>query len=241
MRVFNWFRSLGSPVTPSRKLRSRAAKNDATKVALEELAPSVLPYLGLVAYLELEVYEATTRAVAAAPSLEAKDVLSTAAGLALQKQQAFAEEIRRRGHEPHTVMAPYTGVIDRYLARIEGSTWHEIVLSVYLIAGLFDDFFARLGAGVNDRFSAEAVRILQGPTGRERVAELLTAEIAQDPPLGDLLALWGRRLVGDTLLTARGVLSLSENRIIDEAEAEPVFTELIADHIRRMDGLGLTA
>jgi hypothetical protein len=37
------------------------------------------------------------------------------------------------------------------------------------------------------------------------------------------------------------VLALSEGRPFVESEVEPVFTELIADHIRRMDGLGLTA
>lgn len=239
--MFSWFRSLGKPTAPSRKLRSRGDQDSATKVALQELAPEILPFLGLVAYLELEVYEASTRAVANAPSLPAKDVLSTAAGIALHKQQAFAEEIRRRGHEPHTIMAPYTGVIDRYLARIDTDDWHEMVLSVYLVAGLFDDFFATLGAGLKDRFAPEAVRILSENTGRDAVQELLRTEIAAHPGLGDRLALWGRRLVGDTLLVARGVLDLSENRIIDQARVEPVFSELIADHIRRMDALGLTA
>ena len=71
--------------------------------------------------------------------------------------------------------------------------------------------------------------------------ELLAAEIATDPKLANRLALWGRRLVGDTLLVSRAVLGLSEHREFIASEVEPVFTELIADHIRRMDRLGLTA
>jgi hypothetical protein len=53
--------------------------------------------------------------------------------------------------------------------------------------------------------------------------------------------MWGRRLVGDTLLVARSALHLSGNRITDEERIEPIVTELIAAHTRRMDALGLTA
>ncbi|MBC7591006.1 MAG: hypothetical protein H7226_08185, partial [Salinibacterium sp.] len=55
------------------------------------------------------------------------------------------------------------------------------------------------------------------------------------------LAMWGRRLVGDTILVARSALRYTDNHISDEARIEPVFTELIAAHTRRMDALGLTA
>jgi len=70
----------------------------------------------------------------------------------------------------------------------------------------------------------------------------LSAAIEADPTLADRLALWGRALVGDTLLIARSALRASEAPGTAGAdEVEPVFTELIADHTRRMDALGLTA
>ena len=53
--------------------------------------------------------------------------------------------------------------------------------------------------------------------------------------------MWGRRLVGDTLLIARSSLANVGHSRRDEARLEPVFTELIAAHTRRMDALGLTA
>ncbi|MCY7325189.1 MAG: hypothetical protein LH605_03560, partial [Microbacteriaceae bacterium] len=59
--------------------------------------------------------------------------------------------------------------------------------------------------------------------------------------LASRLAMWGRRLVGDTLLIARSALAVPENTAPDEVRLEPVFTELIAAHTRRMDALGLTA
>jgi hypothetical protein len=57
--------------------------------------------------------------------------------------------------------------------------------------------------------------------------------------------MWGRRLVGDTLLVARSAMPAADpasgEARNNEARIEPVFTELIAAHTRRMDGLGLTA
>jgi hypothetical protein len=51
--------------------------------------------------------------------------------------------------------------------------------------------------------------------------------------------MWGRRLVGDTMLVAR--LAIEQHPDASEERVDPVFTELIAAHTRRMDKLGLTA
>lgn len=227
--------------TPSRKIRSRGDANDTERVVLSEFAPAILPYLGLTSYLQLELYEAATRAVSGAPSLEAKNVLARVAGETLSKHQRLTAEIRRRGHEPHTVMQPFSEVIDSYVERIDTEDWHQHVLSLYLVGGLFDGFFSNLAEGLKDSYRSDAIAILGENTGRAALHDLLERELEGDPKLSSWLALWGRRLVGDTLLVSRAVLALSDNREFVESEVEPVFTELIADHIRRMDGLGLTA
>jgi len=53
--------------------------------------------------------------------------------------------------------------------------------------------------------------------------------------------MWGRRLVGDTLLVARAALRPKHLQLQDEQKVEPVFTQLMAAHSRRMDDLGLAA
>jgi len=239
--VFEWIRGLRKKNAPVHKIRSRSDGLDAERVELAEFAPGILPFLGLTAYLQLELYEAATRAVSGAPTLQAKDVLARVAGQTLSKHQRLTAEIRRRGEEPHLVMAPYEHVIEHYVARIDTPDWHQHVLSLYLVGGLFDDFFASLADGLKDGYRGEAIAILSDDEGRADLKALLEAALARDEKLGSWLALWGRRLVGDTLLVSRAVLSLSERRAFDASEVEPVFTELIADHIRRMDGLGLTA
>lgn len=239
--MFEWIRGLRQKNAPARKLRSRGEGNDAERVELSEFAPGMLPFLGLTAYLQLELYEAATRAVSGAPTLEAKEVLAQVAGLTLAKHQRLTDEIRKRDEEPHVVMGPYSRIIDEYVERIDTTDWHQHVLSLYLVGGLFDDFFATLARGMRDGYRAEAIEILSSDSGRGEVRDLLADALAADEGLSSWLALWGRRLVGDTLLVSRAVLLLSEHRAFDADEVEPVFTELIADHIRRMDGLGLTA
>lgn len=239
--MFEWLRGLRRARPSARLLPSRGDETDAERVELAEFAPNILAFLGLVSYLQLELYEAATRAVTGAPELRSKDVLASVAGQTLSKHQRFTDEIRARGKEPYVVMSPYASVIDDYVSRVESDDWHQHVLSLYLVGGLFDDFFASLAEGLGDSYRHEAIRILQEDSGRTELRELLQESLEAGDPLSSWLAVWGRRLVGDTLLVERAVLSLSEKRPFVEDEMEPVFTELIADHIRRMDVLGLTA
>ena len=56
-----------------------------------------------------------------------------------------------------------------------------------------------------------------------------------------LLSMWGRRLVGDTLLVARAALASDRLDTEDEKRVEPVFTALMGGHARRMDAMGLAS
>jgi hypothetical protein len=78
-------------------------------------------------------------------------------------------------------------------------------------------------------------------SGSDILVEQLQAAIDSNPRLASRLAMWGRRLVGDTLLIARASLAPHPDTEKDEERLEPVFTEVIAAHTRRMDVLGLTA
>ncbi|GAA1317817.1 ferritin-like fold-containing protein [Leucobacter albus] len=239
--MFEWIRGLRKKQTTSKASLSHASETTTERVDLAEFAPGIMPFLGLTAYLQLELYEAATRGVSGAATLEAKETLARVAGETLSKHQRLADEIRRRGEEAHAVMRPYTKVINDYVERIDTEDWHQHVLSLYLVGGLFDDFFASLATGLKDSYRTEVIAVLTGGEGRQALKGLLEQALEDDPKLSSWLALWGRRLVGDTLLVSRAVLNLSEQREFVESEVEPVFTELIADHIRRMDGLGLTA
>ena len=82
--------------------------------------------------------------------------------------------------------------------------------------------------------------LLQGREGEDVLVEELRIAIEGNPRLASRLAMWGRQLVGDTMLVARLAIEQHPRATVDE-RVDPVFTELIAAHTRRMDKLGLTA
>jgi len=239
--VVTWFGQRPQRVEVPR-LTARGAQKPTTKVDISDLTPELLHFLGQAAYCELGEFESLARAVATSPNLAAKEGLSAAAGRALSKHHGLVSEIRRRGHEPAEVMAPFVPALDHYRDQTKGSDWHELLLSCYLTGGLLDDFFIRLSDGLPRDVGPRIALLLGEDSGTDVFVRELRAAINSNPGLGSRLAMWGRRLVGDTLLVARSAMPASDAPVSStEARIEPVFTELIAAHTRRMDGLGLTA
>jgi len=128
------------------------------------------------------------------------------------------------------------------------------LLTCYLAGGLLDDFFIRLSDGLPGDVGPRIAHLLGQGAGTDVLVTHLKAAIDGNPGLGSHLALWGRRLVGDTMLVARSAIPAADPPVDGatatepptatapgEARIEPVFTELVAAHTRRMDGLGLTA
>jgi hypothetical protein len=225
-------------------VRSRSEDLVTTRVDLREFAPDPAEFLGRAAYVQLTIFEALSRAIATAPTTAAKAELSRAAELSLAKHHALVAEIERGGGTAAEAMEPFTVPVDQFERVTRGDDWYEALLSCYLTAGFLDEFFSRLAAGLPDDQGRRIAHVLDGASGEEALAGLIQAGIDDNPRLASRLAMWGRRLVGDTMLLARSALNLSHERVglnSDEARIEPVFTELIAAHTRRMDVLGLSA
>ena len=212
-----------------------------TRVHFAELTPEPLTYLGQAAYLELAVFGRLAAVVDQAPRLADTEALSVAAGRILAKHHGFVAEIERLGGEPITLMESFRVHVDAFDTVAAGATWTEGLLSVYVTAGLLEDFFVALSGGLPDEIGTRAARLLSSDSGEPAIRGVLGHAIVHDPPLASLLAMWGRRLVGDTLLLARSALHNPGAFDSGVRHVEPVFTELIAKHTRRMDGLGLTA
>ncbi|HEY5223554.1 MAG TPA: ferritin-like fold-containing protein [Microbacteriaceae bacterium] len=233
------------------RLKPRSEKAAAERVDLAEITPELLPYLGQVAYLQLEAFQVLARVVASVPDLRAKEGIAAASGAALAKFHGLIAEIRRHDADPTEVMEPFVASIDAFQALIAGSDWPETLLGVHVTTGLLDDFFIRLAVGLPGDVGPRTAHLLGADAGTDDIIRILQEQLALDASLGSRLAMWGRRLVGDTLLVARSALPHPANRAAVrvhamsantvEARVEPVFTDVIAAHTRRMDALGLTA
>ena len=160
----------------------------------------------------------------------------------IRKKEALeAAELRKKKVDPAVEMAPFAPAIDKFEELTGGRNWYEMLLGVYLTAGFLDDFFVRLVPGLPKALAGRVEILLETDRSAEVIVVLLKEGMDADPTLSSRLAVWGRRLVGDTQLVARSALHMSDNRDDDEQRIEPVFTDLIAAHSRRMDELGLTA
>lgn len=253
--VASWF-SRRRPLVEIPRLRPRNRSVTQARVNLSDLAPELLPYLGQAAYLQLDAFESLSRAAGQAPSLSAKESISVAAARTIAKHQGLVAEIRRHNEDPTAVMEPFSAAIDAFQRVTRGADWQENLLGVYLTSGLLDDFFLQLAEGLPGDVGPRIAQLLGSDAGQPGIVAVLRDAIAHDPRLASRLALWGRRLIGDTLLVARSALNASGNvgstgsvsagsgSVSSESveqRIEPVFTELIAAHTRRMDALGLTA
>ena len=210
------------------------------RVELADLTPPQDAYLGRLGYLTLVLFENVSRAVAKAPTTSAKTKLSAAAAEVLEAHESIVGEMRRLNIEPVAAMDPFRAELDDYQRRTQGADWHEILVTCYLTAGFLTDFFEGLAAGLPDGLSQRVSALLDVNTGEALLVEELREAIDASPRLASRLAMWGRRLVGDTMLVARSSLAIGREAPGEE-RIEPVFTELIAAHTRRMDALGLTA
>lgn len=221
-------------------VRSRGDLGDATRVDFAELASDVNTYLGQAAYLQLGFFETLSELIAATPELVKKESLSRAAGAALTKHEALVALIRSRGDDPTALMLPFREPLDAFRKAAHGVRPQETMLSVHITAGMLDDFYLALSASYGDTGRRVAV-ILRADNDRQAIVDIISETIASDEQWRSLLAMWGRRLVGDTLLIARGALRSTKLGAADEKKVEPVFTELMGAHSRRMDAMGLAA
>lgn len=222
------------------KLRTRGDFGDVRRVDFEELAPHIDTFLGQAAYLQLGYFETLSQLIAPTPELSHKESLSRAAGAALLKHRELVGVIRERGDDPLDLMLPFREPLDSFRRATHGARPLETMLSVHITAGMLDDFYLALSASYGATGNRVA-QILHRDADRQALVQLIVDALAADDEWRDLLALWGRRLVGDTLLIARGALRPHTLDAAEEKRVEPVFTDLLAGHSKRMSAIGLDA
>lgn len=239
--MFEWLfgrrRRAKAPVLGSRL----DAIGAADRIDLSDLTPDLVSFLGQTAYLELAVFQSLSRVVAEAPNLAIKEGISVVAGEALAKHQGLVAELRKKKVDPAVAMQPFTQAIDQFEVLTRGRDWYETLLGIYITAGFLDDFFARLVTGLPRTVAARVSEVLTTAGSDSVIIAALREGMEADPDLGARLALWGRRLVGDTQLVARSAIAASDTAEGIHRRIEPVFTDLLGAHSRRMDELGLTA
>jgi len=114
--------------------------------------------------------------------------------------------------------------------------------TAYVVTGFTRDFWHRLATGFDPEVTSVLQDILKDEGDEDLMAGVLERFLAVDGRYSSRLSLWCRRLVGDTMLICRDALSEAAMAHVDaEVRLEPVLTDVVALHTRRLDRLGLTA
>ena len=255
-----------APVPQSAQLPAEEPAQDVA--APGEAAADAVELLGLVAQVAHTEFVRLAADSQAAPSIEQRLALSRCAAECVQGRDRVLARIAELGADPLAAMARHEHVLDDFDARTAPGTWWERLLTAYVGYGVADDFLRLAAAGLDERSRAVVLEVLGAGSPAELAAAELDAACADDTVLTARLALWGRRLVGESLgvvqrlmaqrpalerllRTARagaaaeaadgGAAPAASNTRPRAGEGAAVLGELTAEHTRRMNRLRLTA
>jgi len=238
--VASLFRKSGRPSTSGSRSRSRVA-NASARVEFTDLAPSPDVFLGQSAYLFLRYAESAARHAHDATDLETESTLAIVAEECFVRFSTLAATLDKLKVDRLAAMSPFIEPTREFERRTRGRNWVERLACTWVTMAFLQDFWRRLAQGLPTKVRADVIAALDGDRMIDVLRTELERRIALEPGLRPTLALWSRRLVGDTMLMAQSALGESPNPTPKDDGLGPVFTELIASHSLRMDALGLTA
>ncbi|MCL2424574.1 MAG: ferritin-like domain-containing protein [Micrococcales bacterium] len=224
----------------------------------EEHADAV-ELLALVATLEDHAFVRFAADAVNAPTADQRLTRSRMAALAVVRRDRVLDRLVELGADQAEQVARFDRVLDDFDARTEPKTWAERLLRGYVGCGVSDDLCRLAAWGVDAQSRDLVLDVLDDADHVETAVAALCDACADDAALSSRLALWGRRVVGESLqtvsqllssrpglarLAARGLLAsvgTGEGPSQEPQPASSVLNQLTAEHTRRMSKLSLTA
>ncbi|GAA4887086.1 ferritin-like fold-containing protein [Actinomycetospora straminea] len=208
--------------------------------------------LGAVAYGALTAFTRLAADAALAPDLTGRAEMAALAAVEMAHVERIRAHLAARGVDLVTTMAPFAPVLDSFAARTASRDWGEALVGAYVGRTLAVDLVAASGASEGEGSGeGDASDLLRGPdAGREAAgesgfdafAERAVGELTADERTAARLAMWGRRLLGETLAAAAEVLDEHPHAaaaLLGGASRGAVFKALKSRHSKRLAALGL--
>jgi hypothetical protein len=209
--------------------------------------------LGAVAYGALTAFTRLAADAALAPDLTGRAEMAALAAVEMAHVERVRAHLAARGVDLVTAMAPFAAVLDAFAARTASRDWGEALVGAYVGRTLAVDLVAATGAvgAEGGDGGGEAAELLRGPdmareaageSGFDAFAERAVAELLADERTRAKLALWGRRLLGETLAAAAEALDehpATSSALLGGTSRAVVFKALKSRHSRRLHALGL--
>jgi hypothetical protein len=209
-------------------------------------ADAVVDLLGALAYGELSAFDHLADDAGLAPTLAGRAQMSAMAAVEFGHYQRLADRLAELGARADDAMAPFVAALESYHALTQPSTWLESVVKAYVGDGMAADFYREVAAFVDDA-TGELIREVLVDAGRAEFAvREVQAATAEQSSIGDRLALWARRLVGEAISQTQHVLADRDSLMMllvegtgDLTGVAALISRITDRHAERMVALGL--
>lgn len=200
-------------------------------------------------YAALTELERLAALIPAAPALADRMAVADQLSQRHRQYRELLEELEG-GRDPEPGMTQAAPAVDEARRRVEPGDWWEGLAAVALCTPLTDELFGALLAGAevasdesdesgaphetaaaDDPIATDEASDATSDVPVHWASERLRAAIEADSVLAARIALWGRRLVGETIVLAR---EFGGERYPELAD------RLAANHLRRLTELGVT-
>lgn len=193
--------------------------------------------LAFLALTELSSFERFSTDAQFAPNLEDKVALG---GLAVAEYRLF-EVLRQRlaalGFEAVALMEEMRAPLQAFTRQTRPGDWYESLMKSYVVDSIFRDVHREVITRLDEESRTVARAVVDHAAPAEYLHERLGEAVVADELLAGRLALWGRRLVAESIRRGRETLLQAD----PEAPAAQIMSSVTEAHSKRMASLGLVA
>ncbi|HJA62251.1 MULTISPECIES: ferritin-like fold-containing protein [unclassified Brevibacterium] len=196
--------------------------------------------LALLAFGELTGFERMATNATTAADLDDKVILARLASQSFANFEQLSQHIDQMGQDVIELCQHFEPTFSTLAERTRPRDWYESLMKGFVFDGIMNDFYRTAVDELVEPGYSLAIAILDDTRASDYARNRLTAEVAEDTQLASRLALWGRKLVAETLGRARSLLT-DPILGIDEDLVVEMIPSVTSNHSRRMSALGLVA
>jgi tRNA isopentenyl-2-thiomethyl-A-37 hydroxylase MiaE len=209
--------------------------------------PAVNELFALLAYGEVAAFYRLTDEARMAPDLRGRISMASMAAAEMGHYERLRDAMEARGVDVVPAMSKYATALENYHRLTTPSTWLEALVKTYVGDALASDLYLEIADSLSEEV-ADVVREALSETGHSQfvVAEVRSV-VTSSSKQRSRLALWARRLFGETITQAQYLLA-DHDELVDLVvthtegltQLGAFFDRLQRTHEKRMRELGLS-
>jgi hypothetical protein len=226
---------------------STSGTSDPTAARPSDAPPeAVVDLLGVLSYGSLVAFDRLAADARLAPDLRRRAALAEMAAAELTHYDRLTARLTELGVDPTAAMQPFVAPLDAFHDSTRPRDWLEGLVKAYVGDGIADDFYREVAGSLDEPDHSLVLEVLHDDRHAGFTVAEVRAAVAARPELGDRLALWARRLVGEAIGQAQRVAAerwalteLVMRSTGDLTGVSDLITRLTVTHTQRMKALGL--